>query len=82
MQEPNLDLTAVEPNEAMCAGFRSAVPGVPILQGTAQQLPFADASVDAVFVGQVWHFGGPSGACSSRCMLTLCLGAGLPLVCA
>jgi ubiquinone/menaquinone biosynthesis C-methylase UbiE len=52
-KEHDLDITAVEPNEAMIAGFRSAVPGVAIVQGTAQQLPFADASVDAVFVGQV-----------------------------
>ena len=37
----------------MVDGFKSAVPGVPILQGTAQQLPFADGTVDAVFVGQV-----------------------------
>ena len=56
VQQSQLDVTAVEPNEAMIEGFCRAVPGVPIVQGTAQQLPYADGSVDAIFVGQVCWF--------------------------
>jgi hypothetical protein len=50
---PGLDVVAVEPNEAMIGGFKKVLPDVPILQGTADQLPFDDGSVDLVCVGQV-----------------------------
>jgi hypothetical protein len=50
---PGLNVVAVEPNEAMIGGFKKVLPEVKILQGAAQQLPFDDSSVDAIFVGQV-----------------------------
>lgn len=53
MGREGLEIVAVEPNEAMINGFRKVVPGVSILQGTADSLPFQDNSIDAVFVGQV-----------------------------
>ena len=40
----------------------SAVPGVPVRAGTAEQIPLADGSVDAVLVAQAWHWVDPSRA--------------------
>jgi len=50
------NLTAVEPSAAMRAELARNVPGVAILDGTAEAMPFADASVDAVTVGQAFHW--------------------------
>ena len=50
------DITAVEPSAAMRSQFADAVPGVPILDGTAESLPLPDASVDAVVVAQAFHW--------------------------
>jgi SAM-dependent methyltransferase len=47
---------AVEPSTAMRAEFVRAVPLVPVLDGTAEQIPLADGSVDAVVVGQAFHW--------------------------
>ena len=48
-----LDVIAVEPDDAM----RALVPaGARALAGTAEQVPLPDASVDAVLVGQAWHW--------------------------
>jgi len=48
-----LDVVAVEPDDAM----RALVPaGAQALAGTAEQVPLADGSVDAVLVGQAWHW--------------------------
>ena len=48
-----LDVLAVEPDDAM----RALVPGrARALAGTAEQVPLPDAAVDAVLVGQAWHW--------------------------
>ena len=47
---------AVEPSEGMRAEFVRAVPGVPILEGTAESIPLGRRSVDAVVVGQAFHW--------------------------
>lgn len=49
-------LVAVEPVPGMRDQLRTAVPGVKVLDGTAEQLPFRDGSVDAVLVGQAFHW--------------------------
>lgn len=49
-------ITAVEPVAAMRAQLRATVPGVPVLDGTAERLPFADATVDVVVVAQAFHW--------------------------
>jgi SAM-dependent methyltransferase len=49
-------VTAVEPSAAMRAEFRRAVPGVEILDGTAESLSLADGSVDAITVAQAFHW--------------------------
>ena len=50
------DVTAVEPDELMRAGFVEAVPGVDVLPGSAESLPVPDASFDAVTAGQAFHW--------------------------
>lgn len=48
-----LSVTAVEPDDEM----RALIPaGAHPLAGTAEDIPLPDASVDAVFVGQAWHW--------------------------
>ena len=49
-------VTAVEPLEGMRRELGVAVPGVTILDGTAEQIPLADEAVDAVLVGQAFHW--------------------------
>lgn len=49
-------LVAVEPVAAMRAEFRRALPGVPLLAGTAETLPLRDGSASAAVVGQAWHW--------------------------
>jgi SAM-dependent methyltransferase len=50
------DVVACEPVPGMRATFRSVLPGVPLLAGTAEALPLRDASVDAMTVAQAWHW--------------------------
>jgi ubiquinone/menaquinone biosynthesis C-methylase UbiE len=47
---------AVEPVPAMRAQLCTAVPGVVVLDGTAERLPLRDGSVDAVLVAQAFHW--------------------------
>jgi ubiquinone/menaquinone biosynthesis C-methylase UbiE len=50
------DVIAVEPGEAMLAQLRQAVPEVEALHGGAERIPLPDGSVDAVTVGQAFHW--------------------------
>jgi SAM-dependent methyltransferase len=50
------DLVAVEPVAEMRAQLVAAVPDVEVLDGTAEDMPFPDASLDAVFVAQAFHW--------------------------
>ena len=50
------DVSAVEPSPGMRAEFAQRLPGVPLLDGTAELLPLADASVDAVTIAQAFHW--------------------------
>jgi SAM-dependent methyltransferase len=49
-------LLAVEPVAGMRATFRTVLPTVPLLAGTAEALPFATATLDAVTVAQAFHW--------------------------
>jgi len=49
-------VTAVEPDAGMLDALRREVPQAVPLQGTAEHLPLADAVVDAVVLGQAWHW--------------------------
>ncbi|QIS15300.1 class I SAM-dependent methyltransferase [Nocardia arthritidis] len=50
------DVVAVEPSAGMRAELRRAHPNVPIHAGTAERIPLPDNAVDAVVVGQAWHW--------------------------
>lgn len=49
-------LAAVEPIPGMRAQLRRRLPGVPLLAGVAEALPFAASSLDAVVVAQAFHW--------------------------
>ena len=49
-------VAAVEPDPAMLAELRSALPAVRALPGTAEAVPLPDASVDAVVAGNAMHW--------------------------
>ncbi len=49
-------ITAVEPVDAMRAKLAEACPAVVAVEGTAEAIPLADASVDVVTVAQAFHW--------------------------
>ncbi|MFF1613792.1 class I SAM-dependent methyltransferase [Amycolatopsis sp. NPDC058278] len=51
-----VDVVAVEPDPAMLAELRRALPGVRALAGRAEAIPLPDASVDAVLAGNALHW--------------------------
>lgn len=52
----------MEPGDGMAAQFRRALPGIPVIRGTGDDLPLADASVDLVTYAQAWHWTDPARA--------------------
>ena len=50
------EVTAVEPDPAMLAQLRHAIPTVSALAGSAETIPLPDASVDAVLAGNAMHW--------------------------
>jgi SAM-dependent methyltransferase len=60
--ERELDVVAVEPLAEMRATLAAALPGVRALAGTAEAIPLADDSVDAITVAQAWHWVDPERA--------------------
>jgi ubiquinone/menaquinone biosynthesis C-methylase UbiE len=51
-----LEVVAVDPSPNMLSQLRTAVPGAAVHQGSAEDIPLADASVDAILVAQAWHW--------------------------
>jgi SAM-dependent methyltransferase len=51
-----LDVVAVEPDPDMLAVLRARYPAAEATLAGAENLPLSDASVDAVLVGQAWHW--------------------------
>ena len=47
---------AVEPGDAMLAELRRVLPGVEAIRGAAEAIPLDDGSVDAVTIGQAFHW--------------------------
>ncbi|GEK87286.1 class I SAM-dependent methyltransferase [Microbacterium aerolatum] len=56
---PDAEVIAIDPDPLMLEALRAAVPGVPTFLGTAERLPVPDASLDAVVLGQAWHWVDP-----------------------
>lgn len=54
--DPVMNIIAVEPSANMCAVFAKEIPGIPILQASAQKIPLANDSVDIVMVGTAFHW--------------------------
>jgi SAM-dependent methyltransferase len=50
------DAVAVEPGAAMLGQLRLAVPAAEAFEAHAEELPLPDASVDAAFAGQAYHW--------------------------
>jgi SAM-dependent methyltransferase len=57
-----LDAVAVEPLVEMRESLAAALPGVRAVAGTAEEIPLADGSVDAITVAQAWHWVDPERA--------------------
>ena len=62
LRERGLDVIAVEPSAGMREELHRAVPRVPVLAGTGEQIPLADGTVDVVMVAQAWHWVDPERA--------------------
>jgi SAM-dependent methyltransferase len=54
-----LTVTAVEPDDGMRTELTRRFPGLTVLTGTAEEIPLPDGSVDAVLVGQAFHWFDP-----------------------
>ncbi len=50
------EVIAVEPVANMRARLRERLPGMQVVDGTAEAIPLADQSVDAVFAAQAFHW--------------------------
>ena len=70
---------AVEPSEPMRAELHDRVPGVDARAGTAEAIPAADGSVDAMFVGEAFHWFRTTEACREIARV-LSSGGGLALL--
>jgi ubiquinone/menaquinone biosynthesis C-methylase UbiE len=56
LQGTGAEIIAVEPSPGMRATFARLTPGVRVLNGTAEAIPLGSATVDAVVVGQAFHW--------------------------
>ncbi len=55
-------VVAVDPSRSMLATLSGRLPGLDARVGTAEHIPLDDASVDAVVLGQAWHWVDPDAA--------------------
>ncbi|MCV7077775.1 class I SAM-dependent methyltransferase [Mycobacterium szulgai] len=60
--ERGLDVVAVDPIPEMLEVLSASLPETVALLGTAEEIPLADNSVDAVLVAQAWHWVDPARA--------------------
>jgi SAM-dependent methyltransferase len=60
--ERGLDVVAVDPIPDMLEVLRVSLPDTLALEGTAEEIPLEDNSVDAVLVAQAWHWVDPERA--------------------
>jgi SAM-dependent methyltransferase len=50
------DVVALEPAAGMRRRLEAEVPGVPVLDGTAEDIPLPDASMEVITAGQAFHW--------------------------
>ncbi|MER5640150.1 class I SAM-dependent methyltransferase [Kitasatospora sp. NPDC002227] len=62
LRDAGHEVIAVEPDEQMRAVAAERLPGTQILGGSAEDIPLPDESVDAVVVGQAYHWFTPEAA--------------------
>lgn len=62
MAERGGEIIAVDPDAAMLDTLRATLPGTETLVGTAEHVNLPDESVDAVVLGQAWHWVDPVAA--------------------
>lgn len=53
------EVVAVDPDPAMLEQLRAGLSEVRTVEGTAERMPLPDASVEAVVLGQAWHWVDP-----------------------
>ena len=56
LADRGLEVTAVDPSEDMLAVLATRLPGVPVLEGTAEHSHLPDASMDLLTLAQTWHW--------------------------
>lgn len=56
------EVIAIEPDGQMRGRLAQVSPGITVLAGTAEAIPLADRSVDAVVAGQAYHWFDPARA--------------------
>src|SRR5262245_31375353 len=56
LAQTGADITAIEPVAAMLGHLAGNLPKVKAIQGDAQHMPLADASMDAVVCAQAFHW--------------------------
>lgn len=56
LESPGREVVAVDPSPHMLQVVRDTLPGVDAREGTAEAIPLADSSVDAVTFAQAWHW--------------------------
>lgn len=59
---PDAEIVAIDPDPQMLATLSASIPGVPTFLGSAERLPLPTGSVDAVVLGQAWHWVDPAAA--------------------
>ncbi|WP_219732956.1 class I SAM-dependent methyltransferase [Kribbella qitaiheensis] len=62
LADRGFELTAVEPLAEMRDELLAAVPTATVMDGSAEKIPVADHSLDAVVVAQAWHWFDASAA--------------------
>jgi len=59
IRDRGLPVTAVEPSPGMREQLARSVPGVPVVAGSAEEIPLPSGSADVVLVAQAWHWVDP-----------------------
>ncbi|MEU6817463.1 class I SAM-dependent methyltransferase [Streptomyces sp. NPDC046860] len=60
LHERGAEVLAVEPGAGMAAEFRRRHPHLPLVRGTGDALPVADAHADLITYAQAWHWTDPA----------------------